>query len=55
MLGVLNQFHEPMRNALLLDKKPMRTPKDIIKPVKSLSLIAEQFAKALSLLLSTRK
>jgi len=47
VLGVLDQFHEPMFNAIHKDKKPMRKPKDVMKLVESLGLDAEQFGKTM--------
>ena len=47
VLGVLDQFHEPMFNAIHKDKKPMRKPKDVMKLVESLGLDAKKFAKTM--------
>lgn len=45
--GIADQFHEPMFNAIHIDKKPMRKPKDIVKLVESLGLDSEKFQKAM--------
>ncbi len=47
VLGVLDQFHEPMFNAIHVDKKPMRKPKDVMKLVDSLGLDGEKFGKTM--------
>lgn len=47
VLGVLDQFHEPMFNAIHVDKKPMRKPKDIGKLADSLGLDGEKFLKTM--------
>ncbi len=47
VLGVLDQFHEPMFNAIHVDKKPMRKPKDVGKLVDSLGLDGEKFQKTM--------
>ncbi len=47
VLGVLDQFHEPMFNAIHVDKNPMRKPKDVMKLVDSLGLDGEKFGKTM--------
>lgn len=47
VLGVLDQFHEPMFNAIHVDKKPMRKPKDVAKLADSLGLDGEKFQKTM--------
>lgn len=47
VLGVLDQFHEPMFNAIHVDKNPMRKPKDVGKLVDSLGLDGEKFQKTM--------
>ncbi len=47
VLGVLDQFHEPMFNAIHVDKKPMRKPKDVARLVDSLGLDGEKFQKTM--------
>lgn len=47
VMGILDQFHEPMFNAIHVEKKPMRKPKDVMKLVASLGLDAEKFGKAM--------
>lgn len=43
VLGVLEQFHEPMFNAIHKDKKAMRKPKDIAKLAESLDIDPKKF------------
>ncbi len=47
ILGVLDQFHEPMFNAIHKDKKAMRKPKDIAKLAASVGLDGDKFAKTM--------
>ena len=47
VLGVLDQFHEEMFNAIHRDKKPMRKPKDVGKLVDSLGLDGDKFVKTM--------
>lgn len=47
ILGVLDQFHEPMFNAIHRDKKSMRKPKDIAKLAESLGIDGDKFAKTM--------
>ena len=47
VLGVLDQFHEQMFNAIHVDKKPMRKPKDVGKLVDSLGLDGKKFLKTM--------
>ncbi len=47
VLGVLDQFHEPMFNAIHVDKKSMRKPKDVAKLVDSLGLDGKKFLKTM--------
>lgn len=47
VLGVQEQFHEPMFNAIHVDKKPMRKPKDIAKLADSLGLDGDKFLKTM--------
>jgi len=47
VLGVLDQFHEQMFNAIHVDKKPMRKPKDVGKLVDSLGLDSKKFLKTM--------
>lgn len=50
VLGVLEEFHEPMFNAIHIDKKPMRKPKHIMRLVDSLKLAdvdGEKFGKTM--------
>ena len=47
VLGVLDQFHEPMFTAIHVDKKRMRKPKDVGKLVDALGLDAEKFLKTM--------
>ena len=46
-MGIADQLHEPMFNAIHIDKKPMRKPKDIVKLVESLGLDGKKFQKAM--------
>jgi len=47
VLGVVDQFHEEMFNAIHRDKKPMRKPKDVGKLVDSLGLDGDKFVKTM--------
>lgn len=47
VLGVVDQFHEPMFNAIHKDKKAMRKPKDIAKLAESLGLDGDEFEKTM--------
>ena len=47
VLGVLDQFHEAMFNAIHRDKKPMRKPKDVGKLVDSLGLDGDKFVRTM--------
>jgi thiol:disulfide interchange protein DsbA len=47
ILGVLDQFHEPMFDAIHKEKKSMRKPKDIAKLAESLGLDGDKFAKTM--------
>ena len=47
VMGIADQLHEPMFNAIHIDKKPMRKPKDIVKLVESLGLDGKKFQKAM--------
>jgi len=47
VLGVLDQFHEQMFNAIHVDKKSMRKPKDVGKLVESLGLDSKKFLKTM--------
>ena len=47
VMGISDQLHEPMFNAIHIDKKPMRKPKDIVKLVESLGLDGKKFHKAM--------
>ena len=47
LLGVLDQFHEPMFDAIHKDKKSMRKPKEIAKFAESLGLDGDKFAKTM--------
>lgn len=47
VLGVLDQFHEAMFNAIHRDRKPMRKPKDVGKLVDSLGLDGDKFMKTM--------
>lgn len=46
-MGVLDQFHEPMFNAIHKEKKAMRKPKDIGKLVDSLGMDGDKFVKTM--------
>lgn len=45
LMGVVEQFHEPMFNAIHRDKKRMRKPSDIADFAASLGIDGEQFEK----------
>lgn len=47
VLGVLDQFHEQMFNAIHVDKKQMRKPKDVGRLVESLGLDHKKFLKTM--------
>ncbi len=47
VLGVVDQFHEAMFNAIHRDKKAMRKPKDVGKFVDSLGLDGDKFVKTM--------
>jgi len=47
VLGVLDKFHEPMFNAIHVEKKAMRKPKDIIKLAESLGIDGKKFGKTM--------
>ena len=47
VLDVLEQFHEPFFNAIHVDKKQMRKPKDIGKFVDSIGLDGEEFQQTM--------
>ena len=47
VLGVLDQFHEPMFNAIHKDKKAMRKPKDIAKFAETLGIDGDLFEKTM--------
>lgn len=47
VLGVLDQFHEAMFNAIHRERKQMRKPKEIGKLVDSLGLDGEKFVKTM--------
>lgn len=47
ILGVLDQFHEPMFNAIHREKKSMRKPKDIAKLADSLGIDGDKFEKTM--------
>ncbi len=47
VLGVLDQFHEAMFNAIHKERKSMRKPKDIAKFVETLGLDGDKFEKTM--------
>lgn len=47
VLGILDQFHEAMFNAIHKDRKQMRKPQDVVKLVDSLGLDGEKFGKTM--------
>ncbi|OED37665.1 hypothetical protein AB833_22615 [Chromatiales bacterium (ex Bugula neritina AB1)] len=47
VLGILDDFHEPMFNAIHKERKSMRKPKDIAKFVESLGFDGKKFTKTM--------
>jgi len=47
VMGVLDKFHEPMFNAIHVEKKRMRKAKDVLKLVDSLGLDSKAFGKTM--------